>query len=225
MKLFQQITEFLFPPKCVLCKRILSRDELDLCRACRTEISDHPKPKKHIQFLASWTVLWYYEGAVRQSLLRFKFSNKRSYAQSYGRLLAMKIQQEYPEGFDMLTWIPISPQRLRQRGYDQVELLCRAVGAELNMEAVSTLDKVRNNPPQSGISGFAQRRANVLGAYQARDPALLQGKRVLLLDDIITTGATASEAARVLLTAGAQAVTCAAVAAASHSDNTKKHSR
>lgn len=225
MKLFHQIIEYLFPPKCILCKSILEKDELDLCRTCRTEISDHPKPKKHIQFLASWTVLWYYEGTVRQSLLRYKFSNKRSYAAAYGRLLAMKIQQEYPDSFDVLTWIPISPQRLRQRGYDQVELLCRAVTAELGMDAVSTLDKIRNNPPQSGITGFAQRRANVLGAYRVRDPAALQGKRVLLLDDIITTGATASEAARVLLTAGAKEVSCAAIAAASHSDNTKKHSR
>ena len=225
MKLFHQIIEFLFPPKCVLCKNILEKNELDLCRTCRTEISDHPKPKKHIQFLASWTVLWYYEGNVRQSLLRYKFSNKRSYAGSYGRLLAMKLLREYPEGFDILTWIPISPQRRMQRGYDQVELLCTAVAAELNMEATPTLKKIRNNPPQSGITGSAQRRANVLGVYQCTDPDMIRGKRVLLLDDIITTGSTASEAARVLLTAGAADVTCAAVAAASHSDNSKKHSR
>lgn len=225
MKLFHQISDYLFPPKCVLCKKILTKDELDLCRTCRTEISDHPKPKKQIQFLASWAVLWYYEGNVRKSLLRYKFSNKRSYAAAYGRLLAMKLQREYPEGFDLLTWIPISPLRRLRRGYDQVELLCRAVAGELGVDATPTLKKVRNNRPQSGISGFAQRRANVLGAYRATDPEALVGKRVLLLDDIITTGATASEAARILLTAGASEVTCAAVAAAAHSDNTKKHSR
>lgn len=221
MKLFHQISDYLFPPKCVLCKNILSKDELDLCRICRTEISDHPKPKKQIQFLASWTVLWYYEGNVRKSLLRYKFSNKRSYAAAYGRLLAMKIQREYPDGFDILTWIPISPLRRLRRGYDQVELLCRAVAGELGVNATPTLKKVRNNRPQSGINGFAQRRANVLGVYRVEDPEVLQGKRVLLLDDIITTGATASEAARVLLTAGASEVTCAAVAAASHSKKTQ----
>ena len=221
MKLIHKLVEYLFPPRCVLCKGILARDELDLCRSCRTEISDHPKPKKHIQFLASWTVLWYYEGNVRQSLLRYKFRNKRSYAQSYGRLLAMKIQRDYPEGFDVLTWIPISAQRQLQRGYDQVELLCRAVAAELETEAVSTLKKTRNNPPQSGISGYAQRRANVLGVYRVTDPDAIRDKRVLLLDDIITTGATAGEAARVLLTAGAKEVICAAVAAASQTKKTQ----
>ena len=133
----------------------------------------------------------------------------------------MKLQQEYPDGFDILTWIPISPLRRLRRGYDQVELLCRAVAGELGMEVVPTLKKIRNNRPQSGITGFAQRRANVLGVYRVTDPEAVRGKRVLLLDDIITTGATASEAARVLLTAGAANVTCAAVAAASHSKKTQ----
>ena len=221
MKLLHRISDYLFPPKCVLCRSILAKDELDLCRACRTEISDHPKPKKQIQFLASWTVLWYYEGSVRKSLLRYKFSNKRSYACAYGRLLAMKLAREYPEGFDVLTWIPISPLRRLCRGYDQVELLCRAVAKELDMEPIPTLKKHRHNRPQSGITGFAQRRANVLGVYQAVDPDRIRDKRVLLLDDIITTGATASEAARILLTAGAADVTCAAVAAASNSKKTQ----
>ena len=221
MKLVDLILEFLFPSKCVLCAKILNKGELDLCRSCRTEISDHPKSKNAIQFLASWTVLWYYEGNVRQSLLRYKFNNRRSYAASYGRLLAMKLLQEYPDGFDVLTWIPISAQRKQERGYDQVELLAEAVATELGMEAVPALRKIRNNPPQSGITGSAERRANVLGVYQAVASDRILGKRVLLLDDIITTGATASEAARVLLTAGADTVTCAAVAAASHSKKTQ----
>lgn len=221
MSLFHQISDFLFPPKCVLCKSVLEKGQLDLCITCRTEISPCPKPKKQIQFLASWTVLWYYEGNVRKSLLRYKFRNKRSYANTYGRLLAMKLEQEYPEGFDLLTWIPISSLRRLKRGYDQVELLCGAVAAELGTEATPTLKKIHNNPPQSGITGFAQRRANVLGVYRILDPELVRGKRILLLDDIITTGATASEAARVLLTAGAKEVTCAAVAAATHTKKTQ----
>ena len=221
MNLFHHILEFLFPPKCVLCGRILEKSELDLCRTCRTEISDHPKPKNPIQFLASWTVLWYYEGNVRKSLLRYKFSNRRSYAASYGRLLAMKLLREHPEGFDVLTWIPISAQRKLERGYDQVELLAIAVATELGTECVPTLEKVRNNRPQSEIRGSAERRANVLGVYRAIDTEVIRGKRILLLDDIITTGATASEAARVLLTAGASEIICAAVAAASHSKKTQ----
>ena len=216
MKLFHLILDLLFPPKCVLCGKLLQKSELDLCHSCRSEISDHPKPKNPIQFLASRTVLWYYEGNVRKSLLRYKFSNRRSYAASYGRLLAMKLQREYPDGFEVLTWTPISPLRKFRRGYDQVELLAQTVAEELGMEITPTLTKIRHNPPQSGIQGYAKRKANVLGAYRAEHQERFRGKRVLLLDDIVTTGATASEAARVLLTAGAKEVTLAAIAAASH---------
>ena len=207
------IHDLLFPNKCVLCRKLLTKDETDLCHCCRSEISEHPKPKRAIPFLESWTALWYYEGNVRSSLLRYKFSNQRSYAAVYGRLLAMKLLREHPEGFDVLTWIPISPLRKLRRGYDQCELLAREVGKELGLTPVPTLKKVRNNRQQSRIQGHAQRRANVLGVYQVSDGESVRGKRVLLLDDILTTGATAGEAARVLLTAGASEVHCAAVAA------------
>ena len=95
-----------------------------------------------------------------------------------------------------------------------MELLAREVGRELGMEHSATLKKVRHNRPQSRISGQAKRRANVLAAYACLDPDLVAGKRVLLLDDIITTGATAGECARVLLTAGARQVHCGVLAAA-----------
>ena len=126
----------------------------------------------------------------------------------------MKLLREYPDGFDVLTWVPISRLRKFRRGYDQVELLAKAVGRELDMEPVRCLKKIRNNRPQSTVTGQAQRRANVLNAYRAIKPEQFQGKRVLLLDDIITTGATAGECARILLTAGAKEVHCAAVASA-----------
>jgi len=223
--ILQRIGELLFPSKCVLCRSVLAKEEADLCHECRKEISDFSKPKRSIPFLASWTALWYYNGSVRKSLLRYKFSGRRSYAGPYGRLLAMKLLREYPMGFDILTWTPISRLRRFKRGYDQVELLAQAVARELDMEVTQTLTKIRNNPPQSGITGHAERRANVLGVYRAVDPERFRGKRVLLLDDIITSGATASEAARVLLTAGAAEVTCAAVAASDNEQKNKPNSR
>lgn len=214
MKLYHTLMQLLFPPKCVLCGNLLGKEALDLCKDCRLDAPEYPNRKSKLQFLDSFAAVWYYEGNVRRSLLRYKFYHARSYADAYGRLLAMKILRLYPEGFDVLTWIPVSPLRKLCRGYDQVELLAKAVGRELEMTSVPALKKVRHNRPQSGISGAAQRRANVLGAYQVTDPSLVSGKRVLLLDDILTTGATAGEVARVLLTAGAGEVHCAAVAAA-----------
>ena len=214
MKLYYILLNLLFPPKCILCGKLLEKQEQDLCRTCRVDSLEYPVRKEKLQFLDSFTAVWYYEGNVRRSLLRYKFYNYRSFAQGYGRLLAMKVLQTNPDGFDCLTWVPVSRLRKLRRGYDQVELLAKAVGKELGMEPVPLLKKVRHNRPQSGLSDAAKRRGNVLGVYRELDREAIAGKRILLLDDILTTGATAGECARVLLTAGAKEIHCAVVAAA-----------
>ena len=214
MRLYHWLLSVLFPPKCVLCGKVLGKEELDLCRTCREEAPEYLNGKRRGQFLDSFAAVWYYEGNVRRSLLRYKFGGARNYAVAYGRLLAMRIQNQYPDGFDVLTWIPVSRLRKLRRGYDQVELLAKAVGRELGMTPAPLLRKVRHNRPQSGIHGEAERRANVLGVYRLTRGAEVAGKRILLLDDIITTGATVSECARELLSAGAKEVVCGCVAAA-----------
>ena len=208
------LSHLLFPEKCILCGKILRGGEIDLCRTCRVEAPECPVQKQKRSFLDSWVAIWYYKGYIRSSILRFKFGRARHYARGYGRILAMKLTAEYPDGFDLLTWVPISPLRKLVRGYDQVELLARSVGRELGLEPVRCLRKIRHNRPQSRVSGGAERRANVLGVYRVARNADLRDKRVLLLDDIITTGATAGECARVLLTAGAREVHLGAIAAA-----------
>ena len=214
MKLLHCVLNWLFPEKCVLCGRVLQEEETDLCRKCRIDAPECPVSRIKYPYIDQWFALWYYEGDVRTSLLRYKFHNRRHYAGAYGRLLAMKLMKEDALDFDVLTWIPISKQRLRKRGYDQVQLLSDKMGQELQIDPIPTLKKIRNNRQQSRIVGVAQRRANVLGAYEVIQPERIAGKRILLLDDILTTGATASECARVLLTAGAKQVQFAAIAAA-----------
>lgn len=214
MMLWKMLMELLFPPKCVLCRHLLKNGENHLCGTCRAEAPEYPNRKIKLQFLDSYAAVWYYEGNVRSSLLRYKFYNARSYAASYGPILAMKLLQAYPEGFDVLTWVPVSRLRKLRRGYDQVELLAKAVGRELGVTPVPTLKKIRNNRPQSRLKTPEARRANVLGVYRMADGVSVKDKRVLLLDDILTTGATAGECARVLLSAGAKEVHCAVIAAA-----------
>ena len=216
------IRDILFPPKCVLCGKLLDRGEIDLCGHCRIHGPECTSSKIKLPFLDSWAALWHYESSVRRSLLRYKFYGKRHYARSYGRLLAMRISRQQEGRFDVVTWVPVSRLRKLRRGYDQVELLAKAVCAELGMEPVGCLRKIRHTQPQSRLKGQAQRRANVLGAYEVMKPERILGKRILLLDDILTTGATAGECARVLLTAGAKEVHCAAISAAIHNKNTSR---
>jgi ComF family protein len=212
-----RLLSWIFPEKCILCGKILKNGETDLCRLCRETAPVYSQGKLNVQFLDSFTAVWYYEESVRRSLLRFKFRGARHYAKSFGRLLAMAVMRAHPEGIDLITWVPVSFLRKLRRGYDQVELIANVVSEELGIPCEKTLKKVRHNRPQSGLDSHPERRANVLGAYRCTNPELTKNKRILLLDDILTTGATAGECARVLLTAGGSEVHCAVVAA------TRKH--
>ena len=216
MRLMLYIHQLLFPPKCILCRRVLERDELDLCRTCRATAPEYPQGKLKLQFIDSTAAVWYYKENVRRSLIRYKFHRARHLAEPFGRFVAMKVLSSGMEDVDLVTWVPISPLRRIIRGYDQDQLLAQVVSRELGIPCVPLLKKVRHNRPQSGIQGYAKRRANVLGAYRCEAPERLAGARVLLVDDILTTGATAGECARILLTAGAEKVSCAVVASAHH---------
>ena len=211
--MIRRMLEWLFPRKCVLCRKILPKEETDLCRACRVDQPEYPFGKKKVPHIDALTAVWMYEGDVRKSIHRYKFGGARHYADVYGRLLAMRILRDLPEA-EVITWVPVSRKRKRERGYDQVELLAEAVSRELGIPREALLEKFRDNRANSGLKTPAERRANVLGVYKVPEGADIRGKRVLLLDDIVTTGATASECARVLLTAGAKEVLFAAVAAA-----------
>ena len=210
------LADLLYPRKCVFCGKLLENQELDLCEDCNSKLPVFTGSKIKLSFLAQWSGLWYYKDTVRESVLRFKFRRCRGYARTYGVLLARKLRQPEYSDWDILGWIPISGIRKWFRGYDQTELIGQAVSQELGIPLVPVLRKIRHTKPQSGMGNVAHRRANILGAYAVTDPALIKGQRILLLDDIITTGATASEAARVLLTAGAKEVKLATVAVASH---------
>lgn len=213
--------ELLFPRKCMLCGTLLEKDEMDLCRCCRTNTPQYPfgtsnpppKGKNRLHFLDSFTAIWYYENDVRSCIHRYKFRRALHLAPKFGRLLAMKLLKDGPEEFDILTWVPVSRIRRLKRGYDQSELLAREVGRELDKRPRRLLCKVRNTPPQSGILKDSERKANVLGAYRLVHDADIRGKRILILDDVFTTGATTEECARILLSAGAKEVHCAAIAA------------
>ena len=133
--------------------------------------------------------------------------------------MADSIRKELAGEYDLITWIPVSEKRRKERGYDQAMLLAMAVALELNDVAVETLRKERDNPAQSSLAGQEERLKNVKNAYVVSEPQLVDGKRILLIDDILTTGATMDEAAKVLLKNGAQAVLGAALAQPSHIRN------
>lgn len=114
---------------------------------------------------------------------------------------------------DHLVAVPLHPARLRQRGYNQAELLAAAIGAAIRRPVRADLVRLRDTPPQAAASA-AERRLNVRDAFGPNGTPDLAGRRVLLIDDVTTTGATAAEAARTLRRAGARSVTLLVAAVA-----------
>ena len=206
-----RLIELLFPAKCVFCTRLLAKEETDICTSCRRSLPYcEGKVRRVPRSAATVAVLWY-EDDVREAILRYKFGGRVQYAHAFGRLLAMKIAAAETE-FDLICHVPVSRARKAKRGYDQAEQLAKAVGEELGCKPRKLLKKIRNNPAQSGIRSVEQRQANVLGVYRCADPAAVRDQRILLIDDVTTTGATLSECCKTLLDAGAAQVSCAALA-------------
>lgn len=217
--MFQILLDLLFPPKCMLCSRIMESSEKAVCDQCL--VSDLPELEgdpPQVQYFEKSAATFYYKEPITDAIIRFKFHGMASYSRQFAQWLAGTIRAKLDGRYDLISWVPCSKRRIWTRGFDQAELLAKAVAKELGMEAVQTLKKVKHNPKQSRTVDAAARRANVLGVYRPYQPERFRGKRILLIDDVLTTGATLSECGKVLRMAGSGDLCCAAIAAA-HRNN------
>ena len=201
------ILKLLFPPKCMLCGMPLREDE-EICGQCRQKVllnTAPPRVEKGAFFDKAAAGLWY-ENDVRNAIQGLKYREKQNYARPLARVMVYAYQHKIGEECDLIAFVPTNPSTLRRRGYDQAQLLAEALAEMLDLPWMSALEKTRETTPMHGLKVDA-RRANVLGAYHVCcQQELLKGKRVLLVDDILTTGSTLSECARMLKTAGAARV-------------------
>lgn len=213
MKVVDWLLDMIYPPRCAFCRRLLSGREKGVCRFCRPKLPYVPADGQvqHFRNVDKCLSPLYYHGSVKDSLHRYKFGGATAYADIYSEFI-VKCIDENQISCDSITWVPLSRRRLRRRGYDQAELLAKLIAKHLGQSPVRLLKKQRDTPPQSKTGSVEKRRANIAGAYACLRPELVQGKQVLLVDDIVTTGATLSEAARVLKRAGAKEVICATLA-------------
>lgn len=197
------ILKLLFPPKCMLCGMPLRENE-EICGDCRQKVllnTAPPRMEKGAFFEKAVAGLWY-ETHVRNAVHGLKYREKQNYARPLARVMTYAYQHKIGEECDLIAFVPTNPSTLRKRGYDQAQLLAEALSEMLDIPWVQALEKTRETQPMHGLKPDA-RRANVLGAYRVCCQAdLLRGKRVLLVDDILTTGSTLSECARMLKAAG-----------------------
>lgn len=153
----------------------------------------------------------FYEAEFRELIHLFKYGRVQTLAAPLGRLLALALPRD--EAFDVIVPMPLHWRKRWQRGFNQSELLAREIGRRTSRPLRRALRRVRYTGAQAGLTS-AKRRLNVSGAFRARRSAGVRDRRVLLIDDVMTTGATAASAARALKLAGARQVTLLTLARA-----------
>lgn len=174
-----------------------------LCRRCRFALASVRSVRVDDDIRAALP----FEGLARDLVLALKYRGRRYVA----RVLAQQIERRLhldEETFDLVTWAPTSARRAGERGFDQAELLARAIARSLRVPCRRTLYRERRNPAQTGRS-----RPERLAGPRFRARPCPRGERILVVDDVVTTGATLHAAQHALRAAGAGEVTMVAVTA------------
>jgi ComF family protein len=194
--------DLLFPPRCLTCGALAQA----FCAGCRSRVrpleEDAPVPEE----TADARSAGYHEGELRRAVLLLKFSRKTALARPLGELLAAELEGVLDAWQpDALVPVPIHWTRRLERGFNQSELIAEAAARRTGVPALPALRRTRRTPPQVGQS--RDRRAhNIRGAFAVEPRRDVAGKRLVLVDDVRTTGSTLAECARVLREADAAEV-------------------
>lgn len=236
------LLDLVYPPVCLVCRRWIAAGALcDMCcrsvcpilpplcdrcgvpvpaerMVCR-ECEEGPEPS------FDWSqAMGQYTGPLRTAIHHLKYHGKTALAVPLGQMLAQSLDRSATPlfaprsdpslpAFDAVVPIPLHPSRLRQRGFNQAERLARVLAAERGWRLDTTgLRRVRRTEVQALLTSREERAANVRNAFVARSPTHFWNQSVLLVDDVLTTGATTNEAAHVLRNAGATRVAVLALA-------------
>lgn len=169
----------------------------DHCHSCR----DWPA------YLTGNVAVWPHQNGWQQAILDFKFHNMPWLAE----VLAAELAPALPADYDLLVPVPLHRYRIRERGYNQSELLVKALSRQTGIPWKNSLERIRNTPHQTGLNR-EQRLKNLDGAFAAKRGGEVTGKRVILVDDVFTTGTTLQQCAKVLHQNGAIQITGATLA-------------
>lgn len=183
-------------PKCKKCGKQLSEEEVEYCLDCRTA--------KHV--FNTGIAAFLYDDTISKSIYRFKYHNRRTYAEYYGKAIAEKYEKQIRRWrADVIIPVPIHEKKRIKRGYNQAELIAEEIGKQLGIKVdCKYLERTVNTKPQKEMDK-AGRKKNLENAFKIRYN-IVEYKKIILVDDIYTTGSTIDGCARVLMEGGATEV-------------------
>ncbi|MBR5236790.1 MAG: ComF family protein [Clostridia bacterium] len=227
----------IFPDQCIFCgsilgycksqlcicpdcaKKITFSDEVDTCRLCGRQMPDEEMPlcptcQSHRHYFNRAVSCASYKDDIREAVLRFKFGNCTDYARTFAAMMVRRIRplcKTY--GFDLTVCAPLSKASMNERGYNQAALLAKPIAKALGLAyCEKAFIKTKETPKQSTLN-YIQRMKNVENVFALdKDPSYFAGKTILLIDDVLTTGATADALSKLLKAAGAKIVVVATLA-------------
>jgi len=213
-----------YPYTCELCNEGLTRGEFQICTRCNFRL---PKFRNHQESYSFLPVLigahlysfvfsyikYYKKGIGHKLLQKIKYGNKPELANSFGYRLGMELIP--PEtGFELIVPVPLHRKKLKKRGYNQSDFFARGISEATGISWSSeVINRTRNNPSQTNRSRI-ERIQNVEGIFNVNKPDSILSKRILLVDDVITTGATLFACSESLEKAGAHVIGIASIALA-----------
>ncbi|OPX45677.1 ribose-phosphate pyrophosphokinase [Ruminiclostridium hungatei] len=219
--IFISLLEYIFPPRCSICNEVLSPESpINICISCARDMEYFSNcvepfylPGEMKTYCDGIICVGKYCNALKNSIRRFKFKDKPSYYRAFGKLLALKVRNTVQAGeIDAVIPVPMHKGRMRQRGYNQAELMAGLVARELGLKLEGgLLIKVLETRSQSLLSR-AERFSNLEGAFTVNCPSRAANKNILLVDDILTTGSTVNQCSKELKQAGAARIIAGVIA-------------
>lgn len=213
MTFARKLITLFFPERCPYCGKLVEPGEV-ACKNCMEEIRSKHLPiesgAKGFRCVSSFV----YDGKVRRLILRIKYRDRTQFVDQVAAILADDITAYYgSDAFDLITCVPMYKKDLRNREYNQSELLAKALAKRLTLPYLDTLLKVKRTKKQHSLT-YNERKTNLKGAFRLINKESVKGKNILLIDDIITSGYTLGECCKTLNRAKPGVVCCATIASA-----------
>lgn len=213
-----------FPNRCIFCNEVIGpydnmctscEDKLpwirgELCEYCGSKKEDCDCKKRHSNFYDGIAAPLYYVGDVRKSIHNFKFKDDKNAYKVFAELMNDTRREVYNDiEFDYITYTPMSKRHRRKRGYNQSELLAERISELSGITfAEDMIQKIYPTRIQHKCVHWTERKGNLLGAFDVNQKYNVEGKNILLIDDVKTSGATLSECGKMLFLYGAENVYC-----------------